>query len=684
MDGRKKKIILASVAGAALLLVGLPLAVLFTPPGNYLLRPLVESKINKKSPIKVTVAEFRLTPWRVRLKADFGQKSFLLARGTYGMFSKEFDIDYTLHLDEFEALAPVLPPSLKPRGGIDAEGNVKGDPDRFVLSGTADIADGDAEYALTVADRKPEKASLKIRGLRCGKAQWMLSRPEILHGSIDADVELDSFSPGPPRGKIAVTMKNGSFDGALLKKLYGIEIPKDLSAEAALDAKLGAETADFSLKLDSSLAKCAAKGSARVKKRVCDLEYSVDVKELALLEPLIGRGMSGPLKIEGKASGPFDNLEISGDTDFGGGETRFKLALDGSKPASASFDTRGASLAAILRALREPVYADAVVDAKGDFSSLEKTRMAGTIHATLSKGKTFPDVLEKTTGRKNVAVSFDVAADTVVKDSVAATKADIHSNMADATAEKAVFDLNTGRFSSDYVVTVPDLDALYPFTQRHLTGGVKVEGTMLKEKGKEPVVTARSKTLGGEIEARLENGKIVKTLKGLSLVAICEMLQYPKVFDSKIDGAVDYDLKSKKGAFDIVALGGHVIPISIAEIIKRESKFDITKEVYKKSVVKGTIVDKTLTADINLASGHSSITSKKAKLYLADDTVDADVRFDIKKKPFNVKFKGPIRDPKMKFDVSELVIDELEKAIEKKVPKKHRKTIKTILDIFKK
>ena len=675
---KRGKIVLFSVVGVVVVFVVLPLLVLFTPPGNYLLRPVVESQINAKSPVKVSVSEFRLTPSHVRLKADFGEDSYLLADGTYGMFSKAFDIDYTLRVGDFKSLSSVLPKKVVLRGGVEAKGNVKGDPDKFVLNGTADLAGGDTKYEMTIADSALDKAVVHIRGLGCGKLLSVLCKPEIMDGSVDADVELTGFKDRRLKGKIRMELSNAAFDGECIRREYDIDLPKDLSIGAKLDVALDAGAADCVVSVYSSLAKLDVKGNMDLNTRDCAFDYAVDVAELALLEPLINRRLNGPLKVGGKISGGEAKLNIDGDTDFGGGKTVFRVVLLDFKPGSAKFDTRGASLAAILHTVDKPRYADAVLDASGEMTSLAKGKLKGVVHLVLKKGKTFPDVLEKVTGRKNIDLSFEAVSDTGIVDSVATTRAKVDSSVANIRAEKAVFDIESGDLNSDYTLVAPDLDALYPFTERHLSGKLKVVGKVSAKKDGPLVVDAHSDTFGGAVDARLEGDDLTSRFKGLGLAEICRTLLYPEVFASKLDGKVSYNLKSKKGTFDVASLGGHVIPNQLTAVIERSAKFDLTKEIYKKSDIRGTIEDKVVVADLNMASKHSKITSKGASINLADDTVDADLRFDIKKKPFNVKITGPIRDPKLDFDVSELVIDELEKAIEKKVPKKHRKTIKAI------
>ncbi len=654
---------------------------LFTGAGNSLLRPVIESKINENLPKKVKLQNFKLTPSSLNIKILIDKNSFIKAYGDYNLFSKSFDIKYDIKISDLSTIAPLI--DMKFRGPFSTTGNAKGDLSLINIKGNTDIARSKSYYKVVLKDLNPSNVIANIDSLHIEDILYMFYQPRFIKGSLNAKINLIDLDPKNLKGDLKAAMNDGMVDIDVMKKDFNITLP-NTTVKLYTEAKLDKTTIDYSAKVVSNLAKINSDGKIDSKDLRFDIKYALNIKELAILKPIIKTDIRGPFETNGKVKGDKKLLKIVGKSDVAKSDTTYNISLKDFSPKSADIDIKGAKLSNVLYMINQPSYADAVIDMNAKLSNLDIKNLTGDIKTVIKNGKTNPKVLYKEFNLTDAKISFNGSHYTSIKKSIATSKVKIVSSIAKINANKSVYDINRNILTSDFTLYIPDLDKLYFATKKHMRGDIKIAGDIKKDK--DLIVNAHTNTLGGRIDFKLVNDEVSKTVRGIKVTALTDMLMYPKIFDSTMDADVKYNLKTKKGTINAKLLKGRILPNQMTYLLSQMAKFDITKEIYEVTTIDSKIDNMVVLSDLDMKSRLTHITSKKALLDMNKNRVNTKLRIDIKDKPVYVKIKGDINKPKVSIDAGAMLKKEIEKKLEKKldkkIPKEFQEPLKQILKIF--
>ncbi len=669
-----KKTLLA--ISAVTVLVLLAVGALFTPFGNGLIKPIIESKLNEKLPKKITLEKFRFSPSSFDIKLVLEPGSFIEANGDFSIFSRSVDAKYLVDIKDLAVIAPLI--DFKIRGPFKSYGDIKGDEESMSIDGKIQLAEGGGDYDVELKNFEPKTLRVDIDSLKLQKLLYMLYQPEFVGGALDIVADLKNLDPKNLSGKATVTMV-ADVNREIMKRDFNITLPKtDIKGDINADLK-GSEI-EYDALVASNLAKISSKGTIESENLNMDLDYSIKISELALLKPVTNAPLRGSFATSGKVSGNRDRLVVLGRSDVAKSDTKYELVLREFSPVMAKASVSGAKLADLLYMVEQPKYADALIDMELKMDSLAFDNLSGVIETKIKQGRTFPAVLKREFNLTDADIKFVAEHHTKIEKSVATTKAQIDSTVAKAEVQKAIFDIKANSLVSDYKVDVPDLDRLYFATQKHLKGSVTVTGDIKKDK--DLIITGHSDTLGGKIDFKIVNDEVTNRIRGIKVTALTDMLIYPRVFDSSMDADVSYNLATKKGRLDATLLKGRILPNQMTFLLSQMAKFDITKEIYEETKITSKIDDKRFVSDLDMKSRLTRITSKGAVLDMNRNSVEAKLQIDIKGKPVYVKIRGDIDSPKVSLDAGSILKKRLEQKLENKIPQQYKEPLKNLLKAF--
>ena len=671
-----KKLFISLFGFLFLVAVGI-YSLLFTSVGNSILSPFIESKINESLNIKATLKKFSLSPSTIDIVLKLDKDSFIEAKGKYSLFSKSFDIDYDIKVINLALLKPII--EAKIRGPFATTGRAYGDLNVINIQGKTDVARSKSKYNVVLNEFKPTTLIAKIDNLHIQDILYMLYQPKFLAGTVQIDSNLNSLDPKNLKGTINLVMNNGVINREIFKKEFNVNLPKT-TIKLEADANLNKTKIDYSTKILSNLAKITSNGLVDTKNLNFDLNYILNIKELALFQPIIDTKLQGPFNTKGIVKGDKNLLKIKGDSDIAASLTKYELFLKDLKPDSLILDIKKAKLQKLLYLASLPIYADADIDLRAKLDNLDIDNLLGDILFEIKNGKTFPKVLYEEFNLTDAKIGFEAISKTIFKNSVAKTNLSIDSSVAKADIKEAIFDIKNSTFALDFTLYVPDLDKLYFVTKKHLKGDIRIVGDVKKDK--DLLVVAHSNILGGRIDFRLLNDELTKKIRGINVIELTNMLIYPKIFDSTMDADLSYNLASKKGKFIANLFDGRILPNKMTFLLNQMAKFDITKEIYKKITIDGKIDNKMIISNLDMQSRLTHISSKDAILDLDKNRVDAKLKIDIKKKPVYVKIRGDINKPKVSIDAKSIIKEKAKKEIIKKVPGKYKEQLNEVLKLF--
>ena len=584
------------------------------------------------------------------------------------------DLGYTVNVKKLELLKPLTNAPL--RGPFSTSGTVKGDEKRLNILGKSDIAASKTTYDVTMEELKAQRVLAKVSGADLARLLHLAGQPRYATGRLDADVSLESLDFDNLKGMADVKITKGSLVPNAFKKSFDITIPKT-SFSYDLETKLNGTQVDYTTLLSSNLAKLDSKGSVTPKTLGMDLSYRLDIKKLELLKPLTDMPLRGALSLNGTAKGDEKLLTVSGNSNLAESKTTFTAQLSEFSPQSIKADIKGAQLGKLLYMIEQPHYADARLDISADIGNARPGELKGTVTSVLSKGVVNGKVVSKAFEFQPMPrTTFSGKTVTMLKGNLVDTKADISSSLAKLNVKKARYDLDKALLTSDYKAHIPDLDKLFFVTERHLKGGLTVTGTL--KKGEAFDLSAHSKTLGGTLNATVHNDDVHAEFKKIQTLDALEMLLYPQVFKSSLDGTFDYNLKKGAGLFDAKLSDGTFTNNVMLDLLKEMAKVDLYRENFT-STASGSINKEKIVADLDMRSRKSSVSGNRIRLNTKTQKIDANLKVVANNNPVGVKLTGNVNKPKVKLDVKELLEKEAKKALKKEGQKALEKEVNKLL-----
>jgi len=654
-----KKLIIGIVVFVAVVFM-LAYGILFTQPGNNLLRPTVESKINSALKTKMTLEKFTLRPSYLFVKLKTPMGSSFVFGGKFGLFSKEIDAKYNLSVVRGENKFKLKGFELK--GPFYVKGTVKGSMEGILsIDGKSNFASSDISYGIKVKNKKPEFFSINIDKLKLKTLLGVLNKPAFADAFVKANIKLTSFKENALKGRGEIYITNGAIDRKVMKKAFNINLPKTVFNANAV-VVLNGSLANFGLNFNSNLGKSFIKGSYIEKTNGVKAKYDINLSNLALLTPITNMELKGSFATNGTIKGTKSLISIKGQSAVADSHTTYAITIKNSNINSINLLIKNAKLNKLLALFNKPVYAYGIVNAKIKTDGVNPKNLNGTIEANISKGVVNSAAVKKLFNLNMPKTTFTANVLSNIKNSVAVSKVAIKSSIASLNTKKTVFNIPNFKLNSDYTLIVPDLNKLYFATNRHMKGSTTLTGSIdYSQKGL--TATGLSKMWGGSINFRLANNNLVGSAKNISVVKVTDMMMYNRIFDSKGSVNLNYNLLTKKGVFKALFVNGHILPNRITFLLHNMARFDITREIYKTTSIYSTIDNKKIFSDLDMISRLTHITSKHAFIDLNRDLIDAKIRVAIKKSAVYVKLKGNLNHPRIKIDFKNLLKHKVEKKL---------------------
>ena len=659
--------------------IGLILAVLvgvyvlaFTSIGNGVVGPIVQGKINETTKLDSKLSVFSLTMSDFEILLELDSHNSIHAKGDYSIFAQSFDLAYIVNMEKIETLKPLTNAPLK--GVFKTDGTVKGDMAYLEIDGASDVASSETTYHVELTELNPTSIIAKIKDADLVSLLELGGQKPYADAKLDVDVNFKNITPGALDGDIALVTKNGKLNTPLMNKDFNLKIPKtDFSMN--LDAKLKGDDVDYVYALNSNLAKITSDGKVIPQPLKTDIKYSVDVKELAVLKPITNADVRGPFRLSGTVKGSKENMVVDGKSDLADSDTTFVAILKDFAPSSLKASMKNLKLAKVLYMVKQPHYADGIFSMNADISSLKSGALNGNVVTSIKKGLVDSKYMTKAYEFKSQMprTTFTLNTNTKLNGDIADTKVNLKSSLANFDIKQARVNLKDSSIVSDYITTIPNLDKLYFASERHLKGSITANGEL--KKGKDLDLTMHSKVAGGNLDVKLHNDDLHADIKSVQTLEVLEMLIYPKMFKSSLNGVLDYNLAVQKGKFKGDLLDGQFTKNQMLTLVKQYGKVDLYKEKFKGDV--GADINReNILASLDLKSNTSSIITKDTKLNSKTKKIKSKIDIVANKNPITVKLSGSATSPKIEIDAQKLIENEAKKAIQKKLNKEVGKLFK--------
>lgn len=638
----------------------------FTGFGNSIVGPIVEEKIKEATKTDVELKTFALDMSSLEVVLYIDKDNIISIKGNYSLFAQSFDLKYNVALNKLASLEKLTQTKLS--GAFLTDGSIIGDLGFFKVDGKSDLAKSATTYHVELQELNPTSIIAEVKKLDLASLLSMLGQKEYASADVDLDVNFKNIKVHQLDGDIKLVTTQGKLNTAVMKKDFGITIPST-AFKMKLDAKLQGDDVVYNYLLNSNLAKIGSKGTVVPEPLEIESSYALNVKELAVFKPMTGADIRGKLNLSGNVKGSQKRMLIDGKTDIASSNSNFKVMLAEFKPSSIEADIHHLKLQKLLYMIKQPHYADALISVSAKLNSLDPKNLQGDVLTQIEKGVVDSPFLTKKLEFKSKMpyTAFNGVAKTKLQGQLIDTQIDFNSNLADLDINSAKFSLKESSINSDYKAKVHNLDKLYFATQRHLKGSIIATGEL--KKAEDLDFTLLSNIAGGKLDANLHNDDFVATLENMNTLEVLEMLIYPKVFKSKVDAKVNYNLAKASGDIKAKLKEGVFTKNQVLDLTRQFAKIDLYKQKFKGDV-NADIKKEHITALVDLKSNTSSIYTKDTKLNSKTKQIDSNIKIIANNNPaIYVTLKGNVESPKVKVDASAIIKDEAKKAIEKEADK---------------
>lgn len=606
-----------------------------------------------------------------QLKADDVDYTYILSSNLANITSSgkvipeplNVNVKYNVDIQELAVLQPITNAPLK--GPFSTNGTVKGTQKSMLIQGLSDIGQSNTIYSLDLAEFKPQSVIASIKGAKVSKLLYMVGQPNFASSDLDVDIKLTSLDPKNLAGYSDVKLSHGVLNSTVMKEIYKVDIPNTtFSSTSHVD--LNGKNIVYKTVFDSNLAKLNSAGTIVSEILEMDLNYGVDIKELAILKPITGADIRGPFSLNGNVKGDKHKLIVDGKSDIASSETTFEALLTEFQPATIQASMKNLQLAKVLYMVNQPHYADGIFSLNVDISDARSGMLKGNIISTIKNGVVDVNFMTEKYEFKSAmpATSFIVATNTTLSGDSVDTKVDLNSTLATFNMKQVHMNLKDGSLVSDYLATIPSLDKLYFATERNLVGGLSVNGEL--KKATDLDLTFYSKIAGGSIDGKLHNDDFHADIISLQTLEALKMLIYPEILQASLNGVLDYNLEEAKGTFDAKITDGKFTKNQMLNLVKEFGKIDLYIQEFKGDV-HADINEENIIASLDLNSNSSSIKTKDTKLNSKTKQIDSKVDIVANNNPLSITLTGDVTAPKVNIDAKKIIEKEATQVIKKEL-----------------
>lgn len=600
-----------------ILIVAVLYGLLFTGFGNNLVKPYIEKTVKDKSGFDLKLTKFDLNFKSLDISAIINGEISADVKGKYSLFSQSFDLDYNVDVQNLNSFKVKLD---EPMG---LNGQIRGKMKDFSANGVGKILDSDVRFLAVLKDLKPFDVDLDAKGLNVQKAMKLANQPAFLTGKINAVANIQNGF-----GKANITSNNLAINKDGLKD-KNITIPNNIALDLNSDITLKDNIITASSNLNSKLANIEAKETKfNLDNKNLESDFSLDILDLANLEPFTKQKLNGNLKVDGFTKVVDNKPEFVKFNLVGfGGEVNANLQdkiLDAKINSIKIAELMG--VASMPKAISGVINGEIKINDVYDFNNIQGSAILNVID-----GKINPVELKKMTNldfpRNN---NFEIASKTLIENGIVNSVSNLASNLFKIDNLKAIYNLKEKDLKADFKASVDDLSKLKDFTKQTLKGNLKASGDVSMKNNALKGLNLNVNTLGGEIKASSNGSNLNADVNNLKLNDIFALIGQNPLASG--------DLKAKINLsnIDIKNLNGTAnINLSNSILNDKELSKMLNKEFPKNIKLNAN-------SDINIANSianfNAVINSDLANLKKLNGS------FDINKNSLNANYEAFVND----------------------------------------
>jgi len=363
-----------------------------------------------------------------------------------------------------------------------------------------------------------------------------------------------------------------------------------------------------------------------------DLKYSVDLRELATLEPLTQIKLNDSFFTKGTLNGDAKLLKINGSSNVAKSNTTYNVVLQDFNPTSIIAKVDTLDLPALLHLLNQKMYAKAKVNVDVNFKNITPHKLDGNILLRTQKGVLNSAVMKKDFNITVPKTLFAMKLKAKLKGDDVDYVYLLDSNLAkiesagNVKPEPLALDLRYG-------VNVKELAVLRPITKAdirgplHLNGSVKGSKEKMSVDGKSDI--AASKTTFSALLQDFKPKSVHADIKDLQVQKLLYMVKQPHYTDALVDikaNIANADVKNLKGTVTTVVKRGRLD----SKLLTKMLQFKYPMPAVSYGMTAYTTLNKNLIdTKVDFASNLANLNVKRARFNVDDGSLQSDYKVKV-------------------------------------------------------
>ncbi len=351
------KITLVTLLMFAIMLSGL----LFTQPGNNLLKPFLKAALEKEIGLPVEVNLYTLRYDHTTLKLTVDNTLHVDVKSSFNLLRLSFDGIYTLHGNNFIHKGVNFKQT-------NMNGDFKGIPDDIHVNGKGIAFSAPLHYSVRILNGDPKELSIRLKDMDIADILALTRKPAFAQGKVDANMTIPTLAKGEKNSHGIIHLHGVTFNTALMQKRFKVTMPNIMAVHGTVDANLTDTEVLGKADLQSNIAHVILRDFYFNKKTKHLISYYLfDILDLKAFSGVLRTKLNGAITLEGNIEKK-EHLKVTGYTHTLGGEIQYQVLDKHFTCTMASVPVKN-----LLHMFRFPAFVDAQASGTIDYNTHTKT-----------------------------------------------------------------------------------------------------------------------------------------------------------------------------------------------------------------------------------------------------------------------------------------------------------------------
>lgn len=652
--------------------------------GNAIFKPIIQSQINKYSPVPLTLKTFSFGLTSVNIEIENSPRLIIKLNGSYNLFTQFVDLDLFVDANDISLFGEMVGVELA--GEFETKAKILGKIFKELnIEVNSTIAKSNTYVKVVLNKLKAAQILANIKDIQLDELLAMIGQKPYIDGllNIRADVDAEFGDVLAFNGDALVEINQGNFSQKYIKQDFDLDLPKT-NFTIYLKALFDNDKAEHNFLFNSNIGQIKSAGNTMLKNIATNTNYDIDLNNLSAFTPLVGAKIRGEFRTNGDVKGDLDSMTIKGQSDFANSKTDYEVLLEKLALSKVKFNIDNMRVEKLLYMVFQPQYISGNVDSSAEIWDFDKGMSLKAINSFNGHLNEVAIAKDYVSLPANSTLSYNSKAE--LNKGVGIIDFTMTSNLATLSIPKMDLDVNKMSFHAPYKLNMPSLQKLTSAMDLKMVGKFEANGAASQ---KNDILNAsfNTKSLGGEINAELKGDDLNAQISQVDSIAFLKMMTYPEVFSSKINGDLNFNTTTSKGTLRAILNDGRITKNQLTDALNKYANFDATGLVFNNVKLESNIALPNIESKLNMKSGDLSINADKILMNLDEGSILGTLNTAIKNDSIKVKLSEKISSPKVEIDASDLIKKKAGEVLEKEVGKllnnEQKQQLNNLKNLFK-